>query len=389
MSRSFIESLKKEISKTIFAKREKLGSIELNLEELKPFDFDPEFLSVKATGKEKEIIDTYLSEIDLQHPDRAAITQHEDWHKLEVELQALKESEFIPPGLYKNLFRSMMSPKPRLLKDVEKRNQSRNLKNQIKHISLKQSYMRGENSFFGKPDNFDNYVRYNSCNEKEIEKLVKNQKIFTKKRMTELAASINKRIKDLQVVDSFIGFKRINILDASIICAKMFGMKWHELNFITVPFNLFKTNYWISSAKKDSKDEIKKLLIVKDRKSAYVDTTAFQYQPRLYPLSKFEISKETQTLVENLDKISELNNKPGFDYYWILMPSIDINHPYFAFKDGWKINVRKGEELQLQTFTNEYEAAYALDKTLIKDEYFSPILLGEREGKCYFINFVE
>lgn len=291
---------------------------------------------------------------------------------------------------YKPILKALSCLKPRLVKDPTQRNEIRNIKNQIKNLSLKQAYMLGENGFYGKPDNFQMYVRNSKLYKNEIENLEKQQKVFVERNMPEVAHSIKKRIDSFGEMpnNQYLGFHRIKPTDAAIILARMHGLKWHELHFLTIPFKYFDSSYWgepTDKAEDKNKDDIKRLLVMKDRRLAFIDTIAFTYQPRLYPLTKFlDMPKDVSDIISATESFSELNECPIFDYYWVLMPSININHPYFRHKDEWKINTRE-PNVGLKSFTNEYDAALALDAAFIRDGYFSPIVLGEREGCCYFL----
>ncbi len=163
-----------------------------------------------------------------------------------------------------------------------------------------------------------------------------------------------------------------------------------------MPFSFFETNYWAEMVDKavdtKEKEELKKLLVMKDKKLAFADSVSFSYQPRLYPLAKFgNMPKDVTEVITKVESMPELNGCPAFDYYWVLMPSININHPFFRHKDGWRVRARRQEsggwtDLELKTYSDEYEAALALDQTLLCDGYFVPVVLGERDGKCFFLS---
>lgn len=353
-------------------------------------------------GDSVSILRNYANAVSLAgyelHPDSIS-TLPEGWREFTTGLQeSIKDGKScIDVNNYKPVLRALSCLKPRLVKDSLKRDEVRGTKNQIKHLGLKQVYMLGENGFYGKPDNFQMYVRNSKAYQHEIDNLKKQQKVFNEHNMPEVSHAVKKRIKSFEemTAEQYLGFHRIKPTDAAIILARMHGLKWHELHFLTVPFKYFESAYWTEPVeRKDedkSKDEMKRLLVMKDRRLAFIDTVAFTYQPRLYPIAKFNgIPKGVSDIISAVEVFSELNECPVFDYYWVLMPSININHPYFRHKDGWKVYARKQDaigwsDLELKSFTNEYDAALALDTTLACDGYFSPIVLGEREGKCFFL----
>lgn len=356
-------------------------------------------------GSAGKVMKRFANEISLQHPEMGEIAHQKEWDVFSRDIfkamadepkNAEEESKRLY-NLYKPILRQFVVPKPRFIHDPLHRDLVRQEKKSAKHIGLKHVYMLGENGFYGKPDNYKMFVRYDKSFVEEISKLEEQQSLFVTRNMPEVAHSVKKRIKGLEEMreSSYMGFHRLKPTDAAIIAARMVGLKWHELHFVTVPFKFFEHYYWPDVPDKreedKAKDEMKRLLVMKDRKMAFVDSVAFTYQPRLYPLAKFQESgsmpKSVMDVISKVEALPELNGCPAFDYYWVLMPSININHPYFRHKDGWKVYVRDElNQLSLKAFQDEYEAAFALDKTLLADGYFLPVVLGERDGKCYFLS---
>jgi hypothetical protein len=360
-------------------------------EPLKPVQHN--FFETISSSKEKlakfgeagNIIKNYVSDITISHPE---LKFSDEWDKLANDvLQHLDKSESIDLFKdHKSILRKLICPKPRFVRDSHKRSQVREAKNHVKNLSLKQVYMFGENGFYGKPDNFNMYVRNSKDCSVEISKLEEQKKIFGSHNMPEVSHVVQKRINSFEEMkrEEHFGFHRMHPCDAAIILARMHGIKWHELYFLTVPFNFFEANYWENKEiEKEKKDEMKQLLVMKDRKSSLIDKIAFTYQPRLYPLSKFpNVPNTVVDILTSVEAFGELNECPLFDYYWVLVPSINVNHPLFRNKDSWGIYIKYD---LLRSFTNEWEAAFALDTTLVNDGYFTPIVLGESEGKCYFL----
>ena len=78
--------------------------------------------------------------------------------------------------------------------------------------------------------------------------------------------------------------------------------------------------------------------------------------------------------IQLLEQFPEANNRPIFDHYGIIVPSIQYNHESFYDLNG--MIVRHG---------SIDESGKALDRMLIKEKYFYPIVVGEKDGKCFFI----
>lgn len=320
----------------------------------------------------------YLQSVN-QHPDIPSQIEDID---LIVRLIEKKDESALKSALDSKAFRKLAVPKPRFIKDALKRNDAREVKNQISHVNLKQVYAQGDNGFYNKPNSFEAYIRNSDYHLKQIEKLKASQEIFKKKEMTEVAHSIDKRIKEISDMPKYLGFHQISPAEAAVISAKNHGLYYHDFNFIVVQFDFFEQPYWKSPKKDDKKSEVKSLLDSFDRKISIVENSAFQYQPRLYPLAKFmPMPQNVVDIVSQVENMQELAGCPVFDYYWVLMPSININHPLFKHKDEWIIRDRD----QPHTFQKEFEAARFLDEMLVEHEYFVPVVLGERNGVCYFL----
>lgn len=352
------------------------------------FETDPAKLN--SLGPAGSIVARFANSVNAQHPDVADFTADSEWDYF---------SKFVDTGCpmandFKTILNRLNVIKPRLLRDPLRRSEVQTIKSNVKHVGLKHVYMMGENGFYSRPDGFEVFVRGNDSCVPEMEKLIANYKTFSDNNMPEVANAVKKRIKTLEDMrsESVLGFHRMKPQDAAMVVARMLDLDWNEMHFVTVPFDFFEEAYWpeITDRRDEERqrDEMKKLLVMRDRKMALADSVAFTYQPRLYPLAKFVPPPKSVTdVIAAVESLPDLNGCPAFDYYWVLVPSININHPYFRHKDVWKVRVREASgDLVLRSFQDEYEAALALDKTLVSDGYFPPVVLGERDGKCLFLS---
>lgn len=365
---------------------------------------DIEGKTLDRLGSVGKILKKYANRVTLRHPDMSAISNMENWDGFSRDVfQALaaddKEVTSKLENNYKSLVRNFISPKPRFIENPDDRFSVRGEKNQTRHVNLKQVYMLGENGFYSKPDNFKLFTRHSDAHLDEIKKLDDQAKLFSSIQMNEVAHTVKKQIASLEEMQGmrYLGFHRMKPVDAAIISARVHGLKWHEVYFLHVPFNFFEEVYWISPTKKEEQNDydMKRLLVMKDRKMAFLDAIAFSYQPRLYPLAHFSPPPDNvKNILLSVESMPELNGCPAFDYYWVLMPSININHPFFKHKNTWSVRVRGFDEQRpwngdktwvTETFSSEFEAAKALDKVLYEEGYFKPVVLGERDGKCYFL----
>ena len=115
----------------------------------------------------------------------------------------------------------------------------------------------------------------------------------------------------------------------------------------------------------------------------YVDASYF-YEPKVYPFHELKdvASDEVNSVIKFLEHFPEANNKPIFDHFGVIVPS--VNFPTCSSNNMFSIRDENGI---IQSYSLRYEAIKSLDLILIKGKYFSPILVGEREGKCYFLSY--
>ena len=95
-------------------------------------------------------------------------------------------------------------------------------------------------------------------------------------------------------------------------------------------------------------------------------------------------SDETKSFINHLDNFPELNGKPSFDHYVVLFPTADIS------TGGWASNFSyTNDKKETKNFTNSELAQKTMDTELVSKGLVRPIIMGEREGKCYFISYFE
>ncbi len=185
------------------------------------------------------------------------------------------------------------------------------------------------------------------------------------------------------------GFYRIKLDEAAIILARLHGFKWSESGSITVNSKFFENcKFWSDGAKEETEDDkiegMKKTLILNTRfVPVHAGFATFNYQARMYPLSSFTLPTNLQKVIDSTENLNSLNDCAFFDYYWVLVPSLGIDTTLIQRqKDHWTI-CEKGVET---IYTNPSDAAFALDKYLVTEGAVAPIVIGERDGKCYFVS---
>jgi hypothetical protein len=223
----------------------------------------------------------------------------------------------------------------------------------------------------------------------EVSLKMNNQKTdFAKFGLSEMANVVGRKLESMKLVDNDLwqGFHRIKPSDAATILALMHGMAWHDMMYVVAPASNMPKDLFVAYDPIEAVpevDPVKKQITIKDRKLGNFDYLSFSYQPRLYPLHSFpDHPAKVQEIIGIVENLSDTNGKPAFDYYWVLVPGIGVNHPTIKHPDGvYRLNIGAVKE-----FKTEMEAAKALDIALVKDRIIMPCVLGEREGQCYFLS---
>jgi hypothetical protein len=213
----------------------------------------------------------------------------------------------------------------RLIKNNDLKNEIRKNKKSC-NVSLITFYEKARLIWDSLPDDFTIFSRYSE----EYKQMIRSAEIMAQRYKEigcdDLFENIQKSIKSTQesMEDVYQGFHRISIKNAAIILAKVNR------------FNLIK----------------KQMPNIVDKQNYLIYLNNSIYSPKIYPLFEFE-SIYTER-VHNL--LGELENPSFFDYYMVMVPSVD-------------------------SMTKEN------DMDSIKEKNIIPIVIGEKDGKCYFISY--
>lgn len=224
----------------------------------------------------------------------------------------------------------------RLLKDADSRNKFREQK-KIETIEL--SFAKSELLWHGLPTDFTMYARYSDAYIGILSEAKQKAEKYKSLGCEILYDEIQKSISEFE--DSFVysyhGFHRLKMTEAAIILAKFHGFvleKITEKSFITIKnfqFNCFD---------------------LPDHRQRRAE--AFVYQPHAIPLGHMTwLPDSVVDIIQHLEHFPEINNKPVFDHFVFVCPKVN----------GMAKKV----------------------KELVEEGIFMPILLGEKDGKCYFI----
>jgi len=257
----------------------------------------------------------------------------------------------------------------RLLPSRNEREQVRRTKS-MREIDLRSFQKKGQMAWDSLPSNFGLYIRHNENYKDELVIAEKKAERYRNLGLKEMASKITEAIEKFRMMmeENYYGFHRITMTNAAVVSAKMHGYKLVELNEenddfgIEVPAKNFK-KYPFEKSDRDN----------------------YSYCPRAYPLSEMNRQpKRVKAIIEELESFVDANNKAIFDHYAVVVPSIrwPEHNRCEDGSNGISIMDRHGT---IREFDNYVDANKEIDTTLIKKKIVTPILLGEKDGRCYFI----
>lgn len=246
----------------------------------------------------------------------------------------------------------------------------------VQKVNLSSVYRKGTEVWNNQPDNFKVYNRYNMPYLHEIELSERKLDRYEELGCQDIVDKVSAQIRQLRINLSYrySGFNRLSMSVAAVILARMhnykFKVAWdiHDnrtANIIVPPVLLYEYQ--------PKESEIPGVFASQTLGSCYY------YEPRAYPVHQLLVNASDAMLkvVEHLDNFPDMNGRPLFDDLLVLVPSVklqSVNGTYFV----------KDHAGNILGFNSEEEAALFLDKTLMDNGFVHPVLLGERDGMCYF-----
>lgn len=221
------------------------------------------------------------------------------------------------------------------------------------------------------PSNFLDYLRNNMIYASDIEEANLRQKHFSDLGLTLMAAeiqsSVEKMKKDAADFQHY-GFNKISLVTASVILGKQSGFEYISKPFgrgneIVLDPRTIKWNFFPEE---------------KDRLFDDSDLEFLHFAPRVYRYDDFEpmASKEMKKIVYHIENFPEALGYPIFDHLRVLVAGVDYKKDVFRLPDGGEF----GD-------TNNEKVVAKLNFELIKQRDVAAILLGEKDGECYFVSY--
>jgi hypothetical protein len=351
------------------------------------------FLSLVANTEDEEVCNLafgdlgtklyeLVSELDYEHPeirfgnflssiDEKQISNMCDYLKL-CKLAKFNELSHIISIFSSNITKSICDVKSELglLKNRQslvrlfKRPEFRNSLRKLKKFLDKKIY-----ELWNCNIEFSRFVRFDNFYQTELIETKNKIDYYNALGMNLLAKEMQESItqREDETVD-YYGFQRTTIANCIVALAK-------------------SHNYYLDS--KNSKTIIKipasKLYDFEGRRneSTHSRINDFDYMPVIIPLHEIDMTESMRKVIGHLDTFPEADNKPVFDNFFIIscgpkFPRTNTDPLVIFDKNGIK-----------STFSDKLEAKKHLELTLIKEQCLTPVLLGEKDGKCYFICFWE
>lgn len=337
--------------------------------------YDPALMEF-ALGDVGVKLNAFMREIDESHPDLVllfdgalhpnSIFSHAVREILELALYAKEKGlTRAAPDIFRssikkaarNIIKQLDAPTNNLLhaRFAGKHRFPIRSKKQMTAVDLRGAWKKGNEAWEINPNSFLEYVRYNKVCEKQIQAVEKKAERFKELGCKELCSEM---LRDLEMFlakqETYYGFNRITMTNAAIILAKQHQYQFRYDAFSKAPSYIFVPSTYFG--KFVDQNTYKNLLTGENVCPTHMDEKHF-YHPRAYPLPHGsglleESSARMKGVIQLLENFPAAGHNPIFDMYWILVPGIE---------------------------KQEY------DYKMLCFGLATPVLLGEKDGKCFFI----
>ena len=292
--------------------------------------------------------------------------------------------QIIKTNISRQIIKQLDAPKNnrmyvRLLTDPEERQEIRMTK-RLQFIDLAWIYKKGDEVWNSLPENFDKFLRFDSAYQDQIEQAERKAQRYLQLGCESLYEEIKKSIVEFKenMQQAYFGFNRITMTSAAVILAKSLAFNFSiETNVIHDSCGALRTNGMITVPR----EFFGELNFDPDATNQREGLFDYFYEPRVYPYHELSdlASDQVKQTIEILECFPDAGNKPIFDHFGIIVPSVRFPHLHeklYTFLD---------ENGVLQCYNDREDAVRSLDRILIKKNCFHPVIVGERDGKCYFI----
>lgn len=231
-------------------------------------------------------------------------------------------------------------------------------------IMMESVCKKGQGHFDSHPDNFQRFMRFDQSLSAELERLECKAKRYEQIGCIAMASEMRNTLMPYHdhVKNTYYGFNRITMSVASIVLARNIG------------FRSGSTSPYHDCDIQIGRDYLGGHGLPADSQE-YID-----YEPAIYPLCDMEqqMTANMKSVVETLDRFPEAGGKPIFDFFGVIVPSVKLR-----YCDGFVGFVDDNGSQRL--FQNYMDCKSEFDKFMVKMGLFRPVLVAEKDHKCYFV----
>jgi hypothetical protein len=273
----------------------------------------------------------------------------------------------------------------RLIKDRVRREEIRCTK-KIQAIDLQALQKKGEEIWNSQPSDFKKFLRFDAAYTAELRQAERKMRRYEELGCSSLATEIKKSIDSFRdnMDQSYYGFNRITMTNISIILAKSLGFHYNPKHFdsvsymthfepmISVPKSFFNDYNFDPITTPEYIPVSTSTIYVQSRSDSYA------YEPRVYPLHELQsvMPKSASEIIDTLENFPDAEGRPIFDHFGIIVPGISYSFHHFVNTEGC-----------LESYNSSEECCRAMDRLFIKNKFFYPVIVGEKDGKCFFVSY--
>lgn len=253
------------------------------------------------------------------------------------------------------------------------------LNKRVQDVNTDLIYRRGLEFWESQPSDFKSYMRGSCMYQSDINEASARHKHFSDLGLSLMASEIQNSIIKLQrdaESSRYFGFNKITLTSASVISAKQSGFKYQvrspesfDSDKVLIDAESFKYNFFPKE----------------DRLFDDSSLVSLEFSPRVYTYHELEpyASEKTKSVVDYLERFPEALGYPLFDHYRVLVSG--INYPSEECqKSPYHIRLPSGNDF---SYPQLQKVQMRLDAELLQQKEIVGLLLGEKDGDCYFISY--
>jgi hypothetical protein len=276
----------------------------------------------------------------------------------------------------------------RLLKTREERDAVRSQK-RMQVIDLRSVYKKGNEVWMAMPRSFLSFARGQSVFEDEIQKAKEKASRFHEIGCISMYQDIMQGVEAFrqQQSDTYYRFNRVTLTNVAMILAKASGYRMAPSpsmligetgQRLIVPQTIFGEYSFQYDGSPFERSAFR----------TAVRSSNLVYEPKVYPLHDMWgiATDNVRKIVEHLEAFPEACGKAIFDNYLVVVPGVSYPIVPAEHNDEYCFRNRSG---QVQHYKSREDACQSLDCILVHEKLLCPVLVGEKDGRCYFISYWE